>query len=135
MIWSKQPLLSARARLVCPTMELFHIYNKCLHAIWADPLFFYPYIAPLKHSFYPDSSVRCKPHLKEIEIVFTACTLIYPDIQDRLLRLGDVVVGDAKNHVRNLITFFEFFLPVVLSKYFQEKKTKKRFLESFWMLV
>jgi hypothetical protein len=114
MVYSKEPLLAPRARLVCPTMELFHIYNKCLHSIWADPLFFFPYIAPLKHAFYPESKVKSKPHLKEIEIVFTTCTLIYPRIQDRLLNLENVVEGASTNHLRNLIIFFEFFVPVVL---------------------
>ena len=113
MIWSKIPLLAPRARMVCPTMELFHVYKKCLESIWREPVFFYPFLAPLKHAFYPDSKVKVKPHLKEIEIVFTACTLIYPEIQDRLLSLQEAVEGVAKNHIRNLLIFFEFFLPVV----------------------
>jgi hypothetical protein len=113
MLWAKDKLLSPRARLVCPTMELFHVYNKCLHSTWAEPLFFFPYIAPLKHLFFPESKVKCKPHLKEIEIVFTSCTLIYPQIQERLFGLNDVVEGEMKNHLRNLIILFEFFLPVV----------------------
>jgi hypothetical protein len=113
MLWSKIPLLSARARLVCPTMELFHIYKNCLESIWREPIFFYPFLGPLKHAFYPESKVKQKPRLKEIEIIFTSCTLMYPSIQDRLLRLEDTVTGTAKNHLRNLIIFFEFFLPVV----------------------
>jgi hypothetical protein len=114
MLWARDKLLSPRARLVCPTMEPFHVYNKCLHAIWAEPCFFFPFIAPLKHIFFPESKVMCTPHLKEIEIVFTTCTLIYPEIQDRLLGLENVVEGKMQNHLRNLTIFFEFFLPVVL---------------------
>jgi hypothetical protein len=94
-------------------MELFHIYKKCLESIWREPVFFYPFLGPLKHAFYPESKVKQKPHLKEIEIIFSSCSLIYPSIQDQLLRLEERVVGKAKNHLRNLIIFFEFFLPIV----------------------
>ena len=116
MLWSKVPLFRPLARMVCPTMEMFHVYKKTLESIWREPVFFFPFIAPLKHAFYPDSKVKQKPHLKGIEIVFTACTLAYPDIRDRLLHLQEGIEGVLKTHVRNLIMFFEFFLPVVLSQ-------------------
>jgi hypothetical protein len=95
-------------------MELFHVYKKCLESIWREPVFFYPFLAPLKHAFYPDSKVKQKPHLKEIEIVFTACTLVYPDIKDRMHQVEQKTEGIVKTHMRNLLILFEFFLPVVI---------------------
>ena len=74
-----------------------------------------PFLAPLKHAFYPDSKVKQKPHLKEIEIVFTACTLVYPDIKDRMHQVEQKTEGIVKTHMRNLRILFEFFLPVVNS--------------------
>ena len=114
MLWSKVPLFSNLAKAVCPTMELFHVYKNCLESIWRDPVFFYALIAPLKHAFFPDSKVKIKPKLKEIEITFTACTLIYPEIRTQLLSLQAQCDGPLHTHVRNLIILFEFFLLIKL---------------------
>ena len=73
MVWAKTPLFNSRLQLVCPTMELFHVYKKALEVVWRTPHLFFPFLAPLMHSFYKKSKVKSKPHLKQIEIVFSTC--------------------------------------------------------------
>jgi hypothetical protein len=121
MIWSQTPIFQAGARFVCPTMELFHIYKKGIEVLWREPIFFFPFIAPLMHRFYPQSKVLPKPKLKQMEIVFTALILIYPEIRERVIALQDrqaEMEEKEKNHLRNLIFLFEFALPIVCMSFF-----------------
>jgi hypothetical protein len=84
-----------------------------LEVIWREPSLFFPFFAPLEHRFYPESGVRTGVHLKQIEIAFTACALVYNEFEERLEQLVDIVHGPAKTHLRNIRFFFEFALPVV----------------------
>jgi hypothetical protein len=113
MLWSKVPIFKSLARFVCPVMELFHIYKMSLQVTWRDSCLFYPFIAPLEHSFFPEGGVRVKPHLKQIEIVFTSLAFVYPEFRERLLWLQDSITGPAKTHLRNFIFMMEFLIPVV----------------------
>jgi len=102
-------------------MELFHTYKKAQEVAFRAPEFFYPFLAPLLHVFYPKSKVRSKPHLKQIEICFTICALVYPKIKEELLAINpDELEIDLRNHWRNLVLLFEFFIPLVrpLSTFF-----------------
>jgi hypothetical protein len=113
MLWSKVPIFNSLARFVCPVMELFHIYKMSLHVTWRDSCLFYPFLGPLEHFFYPEGKVKVKPHLKQIEIVFTSLAYVYPEFQQRLLVLQDSITGPTKNHIRNFIFMMEFLIPVV----------------------
>jgi len=95
-------------------MELFHTYKRAQEVAFRAPEFFYPFLAPLLRVFYPKSKVRGKPHLKQIEICFTSCALVYPKINVELLAINpdDLEIG-LRNHWRNLVLLFEFFIPLV----------------------
>ena len=98
-------------------MELFHTYKKAQEVAFRAPEFFYPFLAPLLHIFYHKSKVRSKPHLKQIEICFTICALVYPTINDELLTINpEVLQIELRNHYRNLVLLFEFFIPLVCSQ-------------------
>ena len=81
MVWEQKPVLSARVRMACPVLELFHTYKKLLEDVWKKPEFFYTFFAPLKHAFHPGSRVFAKPKPKEIESVATAVALLWPEFR------------------------------------------------------
>jgi hypothetical protein len=110
MIWAKDPIFQAGARFICPTMELFHIYKKGIEVLWREPIFFFPFIAPLMHRFYPESKVLSKPKLKQMEIVFTAFLLVYPEIRDRLLQLQDSVEEGIVKIISEILSSFSNLL-------------------------
>ena len=113
MVWASNNFLSGRIRLACPVMELFHPYKKILEDTWRKPEFFYTLFAPLAHSFHPNSPVKRKPKLKEIESYVTILRLLWPEFRAKYYLLLDYLEGSAKVHLRNILLVFEFFIPIV----------------------
>jgi hypothetical protein len=90
------------------------VYKKGMEVVYRTPELFYPFLAPLLHSFFGKSKVRSKPVLKQIEICLSVCAKVYPSIREELLGIPlDNVDPIILNHVRNLILMFEFLIPVV----------------------
>ncbi len=79
-------------RRICPFLDMFHIYKKMLENIWSQPELFRTFLAPLMHAFYPNSVVKKKPQLKQIELTLTCCRLAYPKVRDALLFLNDMAL-------------------------------------------
>lgn len=89
-----------------------------LEAIWRLPELFEPFLAPFAHDFYPSTKVKRKPNLKQIEINFAACRLVYPQIRPFLLEVLEICPSTIiRVHLRNLRFFFEFLLPTVCFSY------------------
>ena len=84
MVWEQKPVLSARVRMACPVLELFHPYKKLLEDTWKQREFFYTFFSPLRHSYNPGSGILAKPKLKEIEAVATTLALIWPGYRPQL---------------------------------------------------
>lgn len=115
MIWGKTRIFKQEIRRMCPFLDMFHIYKKMLENIWAQPELFRSFLAPLMHQFYPNSGVKRKPPLKQIELTLTCCRLAYPKIRDALLYLNDMELDvKVKTHIRNIIFMFEFLIPMVI---------------------
>lgn len=114
MIWGESKMFKDEIRRICPFIDFFHVYKKMLENIWSQPELFNTFIAPLMHIFYPNSIVKKKPPLKQIELTLTCCRLVYPSIRDSLLYLNDMALDPKiKTHIRNIIFMFEFLLPTV----------------------
>src|SRR6185295_8913170 len=85
MVWASKNFLSARIRMACPVMELFHPYKKLLENLWKKPELFHTFFGPLAHSFHPDSPVVVKPRLKLLESYTTALRLVWPEMRPSYL--------------------------------------------------
>lgn len=113
MVWASKNFLSGRIRLACPVMELFHPYKKLLEDMWRKPEFFHTIFAPLAHYFHPNSPVKSKPKLKQIESLVTTLRLLWPEFREKFYLLDNHVKGLARNHFRNVLLVMEFFIPIV----------------------
>ena len=114
MVWEQKPVLSARIRMACPVLELFHPYKKLLEDTWKQPEFFYTFFAPLRHSYNPGSGILAKPKLKEIEAVATTLALIWPGYRPQYHELLNAMdEGIRRNHFRNIVLILDFFIPIV----------------------
>jgi hypothetical protein len=115
MVWAAKNFLSARIRLGCPVLELWHPYKKLMEDVWRKPELFYTFWAPLEHSIHPTSAVYTKPKMKKLEAYFTAMRLLWPEFRELFLALPPPVSGQLRAHLRNIILIFEFFIPIVCS--------------------
>lgn len=114
MIWGKTKMFKSDIRRICPFLDMFHIYKKMLENIWSQPELFRTFLAPLMHTFYPNSVVKKKPQLKQIELTLTCCRLAYPKVRDAILFLNDMALDPKiKTHIKNIIFMFEFLIPTV----------------------
>lgn len=120
MIWGRTQLFNPEIRRICMFLDMFHVYKKMLENIWRQPELYRTFIAPLMHSFYPNSKVAKTGRLKQIELILTCCQLVYPSVrQEMQLTLALIADSKIKQHLRNIIFMFEFLIPTV---YFQNSE-------------
>ena len=134
----------------CLTLGFWHPMKVSFEKLWKKDCYLQTIFAPICHLLHPNDNIHRNMPLHSIGKTFSLLFLAYPSFRSDLLKLNEEYnVSDnnnddeekknrtfSKNNLQNLVSFFEYLLPVVMEYNFALKSNDFNFVwKSFKQLL
>ena len=96
-------------------LGVWHVYKMASTCVWR--MFAADFIAPLFHQFFPNTPFPWSPRLVLSTRIFSLMRLAYPTFREQLDATinKEALTEIQKNHLLNLRSIFQWFIPKVLN--------------------